>query len=452
MELERGRLTQHVENSVAYARNAALLAESAGSHALVIRARLLEASRYAGKGDLPQSEEMVRLAVSLAEKSHLGAVAAEGLIDLSEVIFAQVKYEEAARLLEQARGIAQRFSAKRTEAEVLLRLGRVLARINDTERRQQARAALDEAEKFFQSSGAKASLVRTLRARGDLYRFEGKLGEARLQHERAARESETDHDRTLSRIALAQVSMLQGNYLAVAKLQRENADYYRRAGNKLLGQRYQLDHAHALRLAGRWEEAESALRVVVDEGPGPEFVDRCEVDQAAIDFGRRRLDRALGRLEQNLAKIDPKEKKAHYERRRYDLCMKYASAGWTAKAENLCTEIAPIERPSPRRYLDVLDALAMVSLQKHDYPRAARLARESLELSAAGKMTESHFFTLMLLTRALHGAGDAEWRAARERTRDALRQWEKESGEDVVRQSLTRWFIAEHWNAVQQFE
>jgi len=246
--------------------------------------------------------------------------------------------------------------------------------------------------------------------------------------------------------------MLQGNYLAAARLHRENSDYYRRAGNRLLGQRYQLDHAHALRLAGRYDEAESALRVVVDEGPGPEFVERCEVDRAAIDFGRRRLDSALGRLEQNLAKIDPKAKKANFERRRYDLCMKYASAGWTAKAEKLCTEIAPMERPSPRGYLDVLDALAMVSLQKHDYPRAARLARESLELSAAGKMTESHFFTLMLLTRALHGAGDAEWRGARERTQAALRQWEKESGEEVVRQSLTRWFIAEHWNAVQQFE
>jgi len=198
VELERGRLNQRVERALAHARNAASLAESAGSHALVIRARLLEAARYAGKGDLPQSEQMARLAVSLAEKNHLGAVAAEGLIDLAEVIFAQVKYEEAARLLEQARGIARRFSAKKTEAEVLMRLGRVLARINDSERRRQAHAALDEAEKFFQSSGAKSSWVRTLRVRGDLFRFEGKLGEARQEHERAARESETDHDRTLS--------------------------------------------------------------------------------------------------------------------------------------------------------------------------------------------------------------------------------------------------------------
>ncbi|MBL8176998.1 MAG: tetratricopeptide repeat protein [Bryobacterales bacterium] len=452
IELERGRLTPNVSNAIAHARNAASLAEAAGSNALLVRARLLEAVRHAAGGDMPQSERMARDAVALAEKNSLGAVAAEGLIDLAEVVFTQLHLEEAARILQQARAIAQRFSAKRTDAEVSLRMGRVLARMGDEQRRREAHAHLDDAEKAFRGFGSKAGVVRALRARGDLYRLQSKLPLALEQQQRVARESDNEFDRTQARVAQAEIYMLQGNYLNSANLHAETAAYYRANRNPLLAQRYTLDQAQALRLVGRYDEAESLVRQIIDEGPLPGMRHRVEADMAAIDFGRRRFDRVFSRLEQITARLDPVKDKAYYDRRRYDLCMKYASAGWTAQAEKLCTEIAPHVRASERRYLDVLDALAMVSLQKRSYHRAARLARESLALSEANRMTESMFFTLMLLTRALHGAKDPHWVPTRERTRQALSHWQKEAGAEVVRQSLARWFIAEHWNSVQQLE
>ena len=137
---------------------------------------------------------------------------------------------------------------------------------------------------------------------------------------------------------------------------------------------------------------------------------------------------------------------------RYELCPKYAEAGRPAEAAPLCEDAKKEFSTRAAQLVTPHYAMAQVFLLLREPFKAIEQARLALHYSEKINAARDTWYSLLILTEALHAARDPEWKQTRDRARKVLADFNAKIGEKAARNYFNRPIIAKHHDFVEKLQ
>ncbi len=431
LHLTRAELAVNTDDAVREAKMAEAVGRQIGSAPLEIQSKLLQARRidYQGKG--AEAEVLAREAVALAEEKGLGALAARGLADLGMVPFSQRKYEEAEALFLRAVALAQRHGAKRTEALAKMNMTNLAAYQTGKAARERGLEYGKEASAFFEASGDISRSIQARRYYVNVLRALEELDAAKVELDRLLARSQDAGDIAAVKTDIGKLAMQQGRFTEAVAAFTDAAAYFRSTGDRQTEQNYVMWRARALRSDGRLEEAHGALREMAAGGYANDTVRSAwENEMAGLEFALLRFEESFTRLERLQAEAEEKGQRGVAQGLRLNLCLKYGEPERVEKALAICPGLLGEYSSEKGRLAVIHEALATAYRAAGKPGLAVEHARQAVRFAREAKDHEDISYALLLLTQALHAAGNGEWRVAREQALTAIEDWKVATGSD----------------------
>ncbi|MBM3765899.1 MAG: tetratricopeptide repeat protein [Acidobacteria bacterium] len=402
------------------------------------------------QGDSEGSKRFLLRAAEIADSAGLGGEAVNALLDLGFLPFAQGRYEEAEQDFMRALRIAKRHRAKRAEARTMLSLAQVYLR---TGRPEDAHRMFPETIGFYRSTGELSMVAESLIFQGDTYQIEGKFEQAERSFTEAETLSEAPAEKIRIRQRKARLLLLRGGYEEAVRLFTEFSKFFDSAGDRTHGQFNRIETASALRLLGRFREAEAELDRVESEKPAtPQIAAAVEFEKASIAFDQDRQAESIARLEALRIRAKASRDTRTLTETDWRLCGRVAESSEPSKALPYCDATLRAAPAHKQRVQLVRNSYALVHLSRSRYAQAAEAAREAVTLAMETKDLNNVWYSGLVLTEALHGAKDPAWKQERTRTEEAFASWRRRDGEAVAAASLRRPVVGARVRRVQSLQ
>ena len=445
--LARSAFANPVAESIRQAEAAARRGRETGSDWLLVRALLVLSRRVELSGDLEGSRKLVTEAITTAERAGLAGQAVNGIIDLGYIPFAQGKYEEAEPDFRRALQLAQRYRAQRAEARARLTLAQMHMSLNQLPK---VEPLINDALQYYRATGDVVQIAQTLRFRGDFLEKAGKFDDARKVYLEALSASPSAADQLQARQRLGYLARQQTRYEDAAARFAEVVETFESMGNRVSAQSFRIEKAKALFMYGRFEDAAKDLEHVRKEKPANEKV-KWQLDQAqsSLDFQQMRFDAAFARLEAMRAAAVKRGAKSEERGLRYELCPKYAEAGRPSLAAPLCQTAIQEFAGRPAQLVAPHYAMAEVYMDRREPAKAVAEARKAVAYAEQLNDLRNTWYSLLVLTQALHMAGNPEWKQTRERAHGVFAAIGSADSPENAKTYLNRPIIGRRHQAVE---
>ena len=421
------------------------ISRSASNEYQSIRSALQLSNVYYAEGDSARARTIAADAVAAAQRIHIGALAANGLIDLGYTLLARGEFAETRSHLQQALDFARQDKSVRLEARARLALGSLGTQDG---RLEEAIAHLEAALKFYQPAGYRTETSNALILLGRAHRDRGEYAVAMTAFSEQLDLARRSGDAARLAAAHSSVGVLLGaNQELYAEALQHFADSYRI--NASLGARVGMGWDQANRAAnlwplGRYEEATAALHEATAIAAGPDAAFKAQLAyvelvgaQMALSLGKRAeaTARATAALEQ--AGRDYKDTALQA---RHTLALTQALAGSPSSALALAEEAVTAARALkfPRLLSTALLALAEVRMARGDGRGALADATAAQRMFAAATQLESEWRAWVVSAAAARLEGDHstayDYAVRAEMSRAALQaRWGEDAYQGYVR-------------------
>jgi tetratricopeptide (TPR) repeat protein/tRNA A-37 threonylcarbamoyl transferase component Bud32 len=448
--LARAAATSPVPEAIRLTEEAIRRAREAGSDWLLVRAKLRLGARMEEQGKATEFRALTEEAIAIAERAGLAGQAASGFVDLGLTSFTQGKYGEAEQEFQRALRMASRYKARRAEARAHMALAQSTMARNQMD---QANAHIDDALAYYRSTGDGVRIAQALRYQGSVLEMRGRFEEARAVFLNAATASPAPDDQLAARQRLAFLARQQTRYEeAVARFEEVVAGY-EQAGNRVSAQVFRVEKANALTLLGRFADASRELDQVLSNTPVSERIQyQVGIARASLDFQQLNFDPALSRLEAMRAAAVKAGNKDADRNLRYELCPKYAEAARPAQAAPLCEAVMKDYAGRDAQLVIAHYAMAEVHMDRRQPAKAVAEARLAVALSEKMHDLRNTWYSRLILTQALHLAGNPEWKQARDQVRRDFDEVARQAGPSATQTYLSRPTIARRKRAVEQLQ
>ena len=448
--LARVAVTPNVAEALGISEEAVRRAREAGSQWLLVRAMLARAARLQQGGDLAAFRSTAAEAIAIAEKEGFGAEAVNGFLDLGSSAIAQGKPEEAVPEYDKALTLAVRYRAQRAEAKANLAISQLHMVLNHP---LESTPFLDKALAFYRATGDSVQATKTLRFRGDQMEKLGRFDDARTGYLEALAASKTPGDILLCRQRLALLARQQTHYEESVERFGEIIESFEAQGSKVNAQNYRIERAKALLMIGRFAEAAADLERVRSGPPASEKVQwQLDGAQSSLEFQQLKFDVSIARWESMRAAARKSGRVIEDKALRYELCPKYAEAGRPAEAAPLCDDAKKEFGTRAAQLVTPHYAMAQVFLARREPLKAIEQARLAVHHSEKINAARDIWYSLLILTEALHAARDPEWKQTRDRARKVLADFNAKIGEQAARNYFNRPIIAKHHHFVEKLQ
>ena len=448
--LSRVALARDVASGLGAAEEAERYGRESGSQWLIVRAMLARAQRLQQSGNLAEFRRLTLEATSLAERENFGAEAVNGFLDLGSSAIAQGKPEEAIPEYDKALTLAVRYRARRAEAKANLAIAQLHMVLNHP---QESGPFLDKALAFYRSTGDSVQAAKTLRFRGDQMEKFGRFDEARAGYLEALAASTTPGDILLSRQRLALLARQQTRYEESVERYGEIIDSFEAQGSKVNAQNYRIERAKALLMIGRFSEAAADLERVRSGPPASDKIQwQLDGAQSSMEFQQLKFTESIARWESMRAAAARSGRMIEEKALRYELCPKYAEAGRPAEAAPLCADAKKEFGTRAAQLVTPHYAMAQVYLARREPRKAIPEARLAVQYGEKINAARDIWYSLLILTEALHAARDPEWKQTRDRARKVLADFNAKIGEQAARNYFNRPIIAKHHDFVEKLQ